>query len=64
MARMKISTGPRYEKTGSPLRKQQRQVQEVADAIFTEILSGSRLETKLRRLPRGDDTVREHAQRQ
>ena len=60
MARMKISTGPRYEKTGSPLHKQQRRVQEVADAIFTELLSGSRLETKPKRSTRGNDVVSEH----
>lgn len=60
MAKMKISTGPRYEKTGSPLRKQQRRVQEVANAIFTELLSGVRVETKPKRSVRGDDGVGEH----
>ena len=64
MARMKISTGPRYEKTGSPLRKQQRRVREVADAIFTELLSGSRLETKPKRSTRGDAIAGESVHQQ
>lgn len=52
---MKISAGPRYEKIGSPLRKQQRRVQEVADAIFSELLSGVRVEVKPQRATRGND---------
>jgi len=39
MGRMKIDDGPRYKKTGSPLQKRQRRVQEVADGIFAQLLA-------------------------
>jgi len=49
MARLKISTGPQYEKTGSRLRNQQRQIQQIADAIFAELRSGTRPNAKSKR---------------
>ncbi len=64
MAKMKISTGPRYEKTGSPLRKQQRQVRELANSIFAEILSSARPNAKSKRVPLGESPVVEEVRQQ
>jgi hypothetical protein len=49
MGRMKISDGPQYKKTGSPLQKQQRRVQQVANRIFSERLFHAPQSTNLGR---------------
>lgn len=39
MGRMKITAGPRYQKTGSPTQKKDRQIRLLMTAIFQELAS-------------------------
>jgi hypothetical protein len=51
MGAMKISDGPRYKKTGTPLQKQHKKVQRIAALIFSELLPHTTQKIKNETLP-------------
>ncbi len=38
MGMMRIVTGPKYKKTGTPLQKKQRNIAQIATLVFAELL--------------------------
>lgn len=57
MAKMKISGGPRYQKTGSPSQKKARKLAEIMALIINEALSAT--DRRIDRQGMTSDPVRE-----